>query len=68
MRVDTHISGSHCVVWLGRDHYIDARKDTRRPHLTFIELVRNGQVYLRDTVDNTFAPERITHYMKEQTC
>jgi hypothetical protein len=65
MKVANFISGSNCVVILGEDHYLDARKDTRRPHLTFIEVVRNGQVYKRDTVDNNFAPERIVNIIEE---
>lgn len=66
MKVETHIGGAHCVIWRTREHYIDCRKDARRPHLTCIEVVRNGQVYLRDTVENAFAPERVAHYMREE--
>ena len=65
MKVETHISGSRCVVFKTNEHYLDARTDVRRPWLTFIEIVRNGRVYLRDTVDNVHAPERIAYYMKE---
>jgi hypothetical protein len=53
-------------VFKNKGHYLEARKDVRKPHLTFIESVRCGQVYLRDVVDNVFAPERIAYYMQEE--
>lgn len=66
MKVDTHISGSQCVVWRTKEHYIDARRDARRPHLTFIEVVRNGRVYLRDTVGLCDTPKRIVELMRSE--
>lgn len=66
MKVETHSAGSICVVWNTKNHYIDVRKDVRRPHLSFIEVVKNGRVYIYDTVDNIFAPERIIYYIKQE--
>ena len=66
MKTVTHIAGATCVVFKNNEHYLEARKDARRPHLTFIEIVRCGQVYLREAVDNVFAPERIAYYMREE--
>ena len=28
LQVDTHISGSHCVVWKNSQHYLDCRSGT----------------------------------------
>ena len=66
MKTLTDIGGSHCVVQKHRDHYLDARKDIRKPDTTFIEVVRSGQVYLRDEVPNDRAPERIAELMRQE--
>lgn len=65
MQVDTHIAGAYCVVWINPEEYIEARKDLRKPDLTFLEYVRNGQIRTRATVHNDFAPKSITQWMKE---
>lgn len=64
MKVDTGIAGSYCVVWINDNHYLDARKDVRASHLTFIELVRDGQVYFRDAVLSSEAPEHIIEHIR----
>jgi hypothetical protein len=66
MKTLTHIGGSYCMVQNHSEHYIDARKDVRQPWATFIEVVRNGRVYLRDCVLNERAPERIAELMKQE--
>ena len=67
MKVETHIAGSDVVVWLGRDHYIDARRDVRRPHVRYIELVRNGRAYSREYVFLRDAPKKIVEYMRSES-
>lgn len=64
MKVETHIGGSDVVVWLGRDHYIDARRDVRKPDFRLIEVVRNGHVYLSEYVGLCDAPKKIVAYMR----
>lgn len=67
MKVDTHISGSHCVVWKHREHYIDCRKGSiYSTPATNIEVVRNGQVCRRLSVLDTEAPETIARLMREE--
>ena len=68
LRIDTHISGSHCVVWRTREHYLDCRKSTTRAGtpVTNIEAVRNGQVYRRKQVLDTEAPEHIVQMIREE--
>ena len=67
LRVDTRISGSHCVVWKHREHYIDCRKGrVYNTPATNIECVRNGQVYKRLQVLDTEAPERIIELMRSE--
>ncbi len=39
-----HISGSHVVVLMGPDEYLDARKDYRQDGTTTLEHVLGGQV------------------------
>lgn len=63
--VNSHISGSHVVVHLGHDEYIDARKDYRTPGHSHVEYVRNGQVRNRVVVNNEKAPEYIVGLMRE---
>ena len=70
MQVETHIAGSHCVVWLhlSKEHYIDARraKDGQGTH---IEVVRNGQVTRRRSIAHSDrAPEMILMIAKEELC
>ena len=68
LRVDTSISGAHCVVWRTREHYLDCRSGTTRDGtpVTNIEAVRNGQVYRRKQVLDTEAPERIVQMIREE--
>lgn len=68
MKVDTNISGSHCVVWKHSEHYLDCRKGTTPwgTPVTNLEAVRNGQVYRRTQVPDTEAPETISNWMKEE--
>lgn len=67
LRVDTHISGAHCVVWKNKEHYIDCRKSmTYGTPTTTIECVRNGQVYKRLGVLDAQAPEKIIELMREE--
>lgn len=66
MRVETTISGAHCVVFHTQEHYIDARKDVRRPWATFVDVVRGGQVYRRECVPNEHAPETIIRLVREE--
>jgi len=67
LQVEAHISGSHCVVWRGREHYIDCRKGhVYSTPTTNIECVRNGQVYKRLQVLDTEAPERIIELMRSE--
>lgn len=70
LRVENHYSGSHCVVWKTREHYIDCRRGEMPwgTKVTRIEAVRNGQVYRRKTVLNTEAPEHIVQMMREELC
>lgn len=67
-RVCRHIAGSFCVIQFPRtdwdvDLYIDARKDRRQPNYTFIEVVLNGRVKMRETIHNSEAPARIIELM-----
>lgn len=66
LKVDRHISGSYCVIYKNKEHYIDCRKfyvyDTE---VTYIECVLNGQVYKRLKALNTEAPEIIINLIKE---
>lgn len=67
MKVRTDISGSILVVVkreLPCDLYIDVRRDARHPDYSFIEVVRSGQVKLRDCVHHSGAPERIVELMR----
>jgi hypothetical protein len=57
-------AGSRCVVSKNSEHYIDARMDVRHPGMSFIELVHNGQVRKRLTVDDAVAPEAIVELMR----
>lgn len=68
LRVETHYSGSHCVVWKSREHYLDCRSGELPwgTPVTRIEAVRNGQVYRRKTVLNSEAPEQIVQMMREE--
>lgn len=61
MKTLTSIGGSFCVVELNASgsHYIDSRKDVRQPDMSFVEVVRDGQVRYRATVPNSKAPEVI---------
>lgn len=62
--VATGISGSHCVVWRTREHYLDCRAHS--DEMTEIECVRNGQVYRRIRVFNLDAPWRIVQTIREE--
>ena len=67
LKVLNHIAGSYLVVQVvGRDHYLDARKDVRCPTLTMVEIVRSGQVYFRENIYNKDAPARIIELVKEK--
>jgi hypothetical protein len=68
LQVNRHISGSHCVVVKTREHYLDARKRyvSSQGNRTDIEIVRDGRVYYRETVDEKDAPERIIVLIKEK--
>lgn len=68
LRVDTHISGSHCVVWKTSEHYLDCRKGATRAGtpVTNIEAVRNGQVYRRRQVVDAQAPEQVIQMIREE--
>lgn len=68
LRVDTHISGSHCVVWKTPEHYLDCRSGTTPwgTQVTSIEAVRNGRVYRRKQVLDTEAPEQIIQMIREE--
>lgn len=69
LEVLTHVGGSYLVVQLvGKDHYLDARKDVRTPDLSHIEVVRSGQVYFRENIYNKDAPARIIELVKEKLC
>lgn len=63
MHVAKHIAGSYCVVFLGYEHYIDAKK-THSGNLTYVEVVRSGQVYKRFYVWNFRAAESIIELMR----
>lgn len=64
MKVDTHISGSHCVVWKHKEHYLDCR--VHGDTMTLIEAVRNGHVYRREFAFNKEAPEVIIRTIKQE--
>ena len=64
-RVESTISGFYCVVWKHNDHYLYARM-SGHPNYSYIELVKNGQVYYLETVRNDSAPETIIKLMKEK--
>lgn len=66
LRVDTHISGATVVVWRNSEHYLEAKEAPYYPHLVLIELVRNGQVYLRDEVGLCDAPKAIMQYVRQE--
>lgn len=66
VQVHTHYAGAYCVVFKHPDHYIDARKDARVPGYSFIDVVRNGQVYYRESVRNEEAPETILRLIREE--
>lgn len=68
LRVDTHISGSHCVVWKTSQHYLDCRKGKTRAGtpVTNIEAVCRGHVYLRKQVLDAEAPEQIIQMIREE--
>lgn len=64
--VKTWIGGSHCVVSLNTsgEHYIESHKDVRHPDLARIEVVLDGQVYLKCWVTLQEAPEYIVNLMR----
>jgi len=65
MKVNTTISGSHCVVELSpgvNGTYIDARRG--KEGLTNIEVVHAGFVRAYETVLNEIAPEKIVELMR----
>ena len=64
LRVETHIAGSHCVVWKDREHYMECRRHDETT--TLIECVWQGQVYRRKVIGNTWAPEMIIQIAKEE--
>lgn len=64
MKTYRDISGSHVVVELTTDVYIDARKYASVPGLSFIEVVRSGQAVYKETQSNSRAPERILELVK----
>lgn len=68
LQVDTHISGSHCVVWKTPQHYLDCRRGMTRAGtpVTNIEAVRNGQVYRCRQVLDLEAPEHIIQMIREE--
>lgn len=68
LKVDTHISGSYCVVWRTREHYLDCRSVQApwRTLFTRIEAVRNGQVYRKLLVPIDISPETIIKVMREE--
>lgn len=48
LRVDTHYSGSRCVIWRNKEHYIDVIKNVGpNQNQDRAECVRRGQVYKR---------------------
>lgn len=63
-KVMRHISGSYCVVFLGPDEYIDARKNLRFPKETFFEHVRGGHAQRYARLPNEIAPEFICAVMR----
>ncbi len=73
MKVLNHIAGSHCVVELSRDAYIDARKGhtttefgTAMPSgFTNIEVVIRGHVKRYESAADAEAPARVVQLMKE---
>lgn len=67
LRVETHYSGSRCVVWKHREHYIDVRQDYRSTRYETAECVRNGQVYRRAAIDlANDAPQQLVQLIKEE--
>lgn len=72
LRVETHYANSPVVVWRNKEHYIDTYRDARYPGVTFIEVIRAGQVYLRERALNKderpgySSPERIIYLMRTE--
>jgi hypothetical protein len=64
MKTYRDISGSHVMLELGHDHYIDARKYASKPGLSFVEVVFRGHVVYKETEFNSRAPERILELVK----
>lgn len=64
MRVRRDIGGSILVVFKNSEHYLDAKKYAHLPGSTFVELVRNGQVFHRESLSDQRAPDRIVSLMR----
>lgn len=65
LEVRTDVSGAHVVVFNGKDHYIESRKDNRHPDKAYIEHVRGGQVRCHYTVAIEHAPAKVVQLMRE---
>lgn len=65
LRVETHISGSRCVIWRTKEHYIDVRKT---PRCEIAECVRNGHVYRRVplSLNTLHAAEEVIVLIREE--
>jgi hypothetical protein len=67
LQVNRQISGSSCVIYKHREHYIDVRTSVRSTRYHSAECVRNGQVYRRVDIDLAGdAPEQIVQLVREE--
>ena len=60
--------GSRVVIFLGRDHYIDVRKDIRKDRIEVAEVVSKGQVTRYVPLQEKNAPETLIQIIKDELC
>ena len=69
LRVETHYSGSRCVIWRTQEHYIDVQANRSLSGKQDIaECVRNGHVYKRVGLspDPAIAAEEVIQLMRKE--
>ena len=69
MKVHNHFAGHIVIVQLDEkfNHYITTTKDIRKPGFIFIEAIKNGQVYYRETCFYNETPEILLKFIRRIT-
>lgn len=65
--INTHIGGSRLVAFIGRNTYIDVRKDVRPDRCEVAEVVRNGHVIESLPLFTRTAPDVVVSLIRYYT-